>query len=105
MNREVREYLSTHPSDVNAQAEAQLDTGQSKTLIKNDLELHAMLERIDRFRKQVCHMRKVEKNRSNYKASAGGFLAEVDRMNFEVREYLSMHPSEMEKGERELIEA
>ena len=73
-------------------------------MIKNDLELRAMLERIESFRKQIAHMRKVEKNPSTYKASAGGFLAEIDRMNLEVREYLSLHPSEMDE-EHELIEA
>jgi hypothetical protein len=73
-------------------------------VIKNDLELEAMLERINRFRRQVAHMRKVETNPLTYKLSAGGFLAEIDRMNLEVREYLSLHPSELE-SKSELIEA
>jgi hypothetical protein len=73
-------------------------------VIKNEVELGATLERIERFLKQVAYLRKVETNPLTYKLSAGGFLAEVDRMNREVREYLSLHPSEMEK-ERELIEA
>jgi hypothetical protein len=72
--------------------------------VKNDLELEAMLERIHRFQWQVTHMRKVENNPHTYKLSAGGFLAEIDRMNLEVREYLSLHPSEF-KDEAELIEA
>ncbi|MGB9181703.1 MAG: hypothetical protein WCB68_20905 [Pyrinomonadaceae bacterium] len=72
-------------------------------MIKNDLELQAMLERVQYFHRMVTHLRKTETNPVNYKASAGGFLAEIDRMNLEVREYLSLHPSEM-KSETELVE-
>lgn len=64
-------------------------------MIKNDLELQATLERIELFQQQVTHLRQVEANPTTYKLSAGGFLAEIDRMNREVREYLSLHPSEM----------
>ena len=39
-------------------------------------------------------MRRVEVNAA-YRLSAAGYLAEVDRMNLEVREYLSLHPSEL----------
>lgn len=63
-------------------------------MIKNDLELEGTLDRIKRFQQQVVHMRKVEKDPLTYKLSAGGFLAEIDRMNLEVREYLMFHPSE-----------
>ncbi|OLE54764.1 MAG: hypothetical protein AUG51_06560 [Acidobacteria bacterium 13_1_20CM_3_53_8] len=73
-------------------------------MIKNDLELQATLERIQHFYRIVGHLRKTETNPANYKASAGGFLAEIARMNLEVREYLSLHPSEFEK-EEELVEA
>jgi len=38
----------------------------------------------------------VETNPNNFKLSAGGYLAELDRMNLEVREYLWSHPSEVE---------
>ena len=31
----------------------------------------------------------------NYELSAGGFLAEIDRMKLEVSAYLSIHPSEL----------
>jgi hypothetical protein len=54
-----------------------------------------MLERIGRFQKQVAHLRKVEENPHNYHAAASGFLAEIDRMQLEVREYLSLHTMEM----------
>jgi len=68
-------------------------------VIKNDLELEAMLERIKKFQQQVIHLRRVEKDPLTYKLSAGGFLAEIDRMNLEVREYLSLHPSEAQEEE------
>jgi hypothetical protein len=64
-------------------------------MIANEIELDTALERIGWFLRQVRHMRKVETNPANYHASAGGFLAEIDRMQLEVREYLSLHPSEM----------
>jgi hypothetical protein len=66
-------------------------------VIKNELELDGTLERIKRFQQQVIHMRKVEKDPLTYKLSAGGFLAEIDRMNLEVREYLMFHPSEVQE--------
>ena len=56
-----------------------------------------MLERIQYFHRIVIHMRKVEKDPLTYKLSAGGFLAEIDRMNLEVREYLMFHPSEVKE--------
>ena len=34
----------------------------------------------------------------NYRGSVSGFLAEIDRMQLEIREYLSMHPAELERG-------
>lgn len=64
-------------------------------MIKNDVELQATLERIERFRNQVAHLRRVEADPKTYRLSSGGFLAEIDRMNREVREYLSLHPSEI----------
>ncbi len=64
-------------------------------MIRNSQELEATLERIRHFQQQVEHLRQVETNPENYRLSAGGYLAEVDRMNLEVREYLSLHPSEL----------
>jgi hypothetical protein len=64
-------------------------------VIKNDLELQAMLERIELFQRQVTHLRRVEPDPTTYKLSAGGFLSEIGRMNREVREYLLLHPSEL----------
>jgi hypothetical protein len=36
----------------------------------------------------------VETNPANYHAAASGYLAEIDRMQLEVRDYLSLHPAE-----------
>lgn len=73
-------------------------------MIKNDTELKVTQDRINHFWKIVEAIRQTEKNSSNYKHSAGGFLAEIEKMNTEVHEYLSIHPSEFE-NEREKIAA
>ena len=64
-------------------------------MIINDQELTATLERIRHLQNQVAHLRTVETNPGNYHLSASGFLAEIDRMQLEVREYLSLHPDEL----------
>ena len=64
-------------------------------MIQNNQELEATLNRIEHFQKIVEKIREVETNPRNYELSAGGFLAEIERMNLEVREYLSTHPSEL----------
>jgi hypothetical protein len=64
-------------------------------MIANDQELEATLERIGRFQTQLRHLRKVEANPANYRLSASGFLAEIDRMQLDVREYLATHPAEL----------
>ena len=63
-------------------------------MIANDEELEVTLERIAHFQHQVAHLRRAETNPVNFHASVSGFLAEIDRMQLEVREYLSMHPGE-----------
>ncbi len=73
-------------------------------MIKNELELQGALNRIERFRRQVLHLREVETNPISYELSAGGFLAEIAKMNLEVNEYLSLHPSRFE-AEQEKIAA
>jgi hypothetical protein len=65
-------------------------------MIANDQELKAALERIARLQAQVAHLRNTESNVANFHAAASGFLAEIDRMQLEVREYLSLHPAEAE---------
>lgn len=64
-------------------------------MIRNDQELKATFERLRLFQQQVEALRQAEPNPQNYRLSAGGFLAEIDRMNLQVREYLSLHPSEI----------
>ena len=68
-------------------------------MIANDQELNVTLNRIAKFQRQVSHLRTVESNPENYHGSVSGFLAEIDRMQLEVREYLSVHPAELAKSE------
>jgi hypothetical protein len=64
-------------------------------VINNDRGFRVTIERVVRFWQQVERLRQVETNPQNYRLSASGYLAEIDRMNLEIREYLSLHPSEM----------
>lgn len=64
-------------------------------MIKTDKEFQTTLERIAYFQKQVAHLRQMETNPTNYRRAVSGYLTEVDRMNLEVREYLSLLPSEI----------
>ena len=68
-------------------------------MISNDEELDATLNRIATFQRQVSQLRRVETDPDNYHASAGGFLSEIDRMQLDVREYLSLHPAELAKSD------
>ncbi len=61
-------------------------------MIANDQELKVTFARIDWFHSVVTQIREKESNPATYRASAGGFLAEIDRMQLEVREYLSVLP-------------
>ncbi len=67
-------------------------------MIANDQELKVTLERIARFQAQIAHLRSVETNPSNYRASVSSFLSEVDRMQLEVRDYLSLLPRELQSA-------
>jgi hypothetical protein len=64
-------------------------------MIANDQELRVTLERIAKFQAQIAHLRTTEKNATNFRASTFGYLSEVDRMQLEVREYLSLLPQEL----------
>lgn len=64
-------------------------------MIANDQELKVTMDRIAQFQAQVARLRSTETDPVNYRASASGFLAEIDRMQLEVREYLSLHPREL----------
>ena len=67
-------------------------------MIANDQELNVTLDRIAKFQRQVSHLRNVETNPENYHGSVSGYLAEIDRMQLDVREYLSLHPAELAKS-------
>jgi len=64
-------------------------------MIANDNELQVTLERIARMQKQVAELRRKETNPTNYRMAVSGYLAEIDRMQLEVREYLQFHPAEL----------
>lgn len=64
-------------------------------MILNDNELQVTLERIARMQKQVAELRRKETNPTNYRFAASGYLAEIDRMQLEVREYLQFHPADL----------
>jgi len=66
-------------------------------MINSEQELEATLDRIRHFQAQVRHLRKTETNPTNYRLSSSGFLAEIDRMQLEVREYLSLLPSQLKE--------
>jgi hypothetical protein len=63
-------------------------------MIENNTELQTTLERIAWFQQQVAHLRTTETNSANYRAAVSGFLAEIDRMQLDVREYFSFLPTE-----------
>jgi hypothetical protein len=67
-------------------------------MIQNNLELETTIDRIRYFQQQLEKLREVETNPRNYRLAGGGYLSEIDRMNLEIREYLSLHPSELQQA-------
>jgi len=67
-------------------------------MIQNDRELQVTLERIARMQQQVVELRRKETNPTNFRLSVSGYLAEIDKMNLEVREYLTSHPQEVSEA-------
>lgn len=63
-------------------------------MIRNDQELQSTFQRLARFQAQLVYLRSAEANPANYHAAASGFIAEIDRMQLAVREYLSTHPAD-----------
>jgi hypothetical protein len=59
----------------------------------NDQELEITQERVRQFERQVTQIRNTETDSENYLMSAAGFLAEIDRMNLEIRDYLWSVPA------------
>ena len=64
-------------------------------MISNDNELHSIQERIVLFERTLAEARRTY-SRSNYEAMAEGYLLEIDKMQGEVREYLTGMPSQTE---------
>jgi hypothetical protein len=64
-------------------------------MIANEREFEVTLDRVSKFQRQLALLRIAETNPANYRAAASGFLAEIDRMQLEVREFLSLHPAEL----------
>ncbi|MGD9636593.1 MAG: hypothetical protein AB7G28_07275 [Pirellulales bacterium] len=62
-------------------------------MITDDQDLETTLDRIRQFQAQLAHLRRMETNPANYRLASAGFIAEIDRMQLEVREYLSALPS------------
>lgn len=67
-------------------------------MIENDIELHSTLRRIENIQKQLLKIREEESSPENYRGSVSGFLAELDRMQSEVRDYRSLLPNEPSNG-------
>ena len=64
-------------------------------MTENDHALEVTQERVRQFEQQAAQIRKAEKAADNYRVFASGFLAEIDRMNLEIRDYLWSHPAEL----------
>ncbi|MBC7932044.1 MAG: hypothetical protein H7Z38_15915 [Rubrivivax sp.] len=62
-------------------------------MIQNDQELEGTQERIAFFCRLVANMRKVEPPES-FRLMASSYIAQIEKMNAEVIEYLSRHASE-----------
>ena len=63
-------------------------------MITTDQQFQTTLDRIAWFQQQAIQLRKTETNPVNFQAAVSGFLAEIDRMQLDVCEYLSFLPSE-----------
>lgn len=65
-------------------------------MIRNQNEFAVTRARVEYFQQQIEQIRKVERDPENYRSSTGAYLAEIDKLNREIREYLSVHPSEFD---------
>jgi hypothetical protein len=48
--------------------------------------------------RQVAQLRQTETNPVNHRAVVSGFLAEIDRLQLEVRDYFSFLPEKLQGG-------
>jgi len=67
-------------------------------MIKNDLELQGTRERIAFFYEILVQMRATTKP-EEYMFMANSYLAEIEKMNTEVLDYLKRHPSRITPAE------
>ena len=67
-------------------------------MIANDLELQAMRERLSFFYGILTQMR-VTTEPEEYMFMANSYLAEIEKMNAEILEYLKRHPSQIVPAE------
>ena len=67
-------------------------------MIRNDQELTVTQDRIRHLQNQLAFLRTAETNVLNYRLSSSGFIAEIDRMQLEVREYLSTPATTLKAG-------
>ena len=64
-------------------------------MIRNDSELHATQERILLFERILAEARQTY-SPSNYAAMAEGYLLEIDKLQADIRVYLSCVPDPIE---------
>ena len=67
-------------------------------MIQNDLELKCTQERIAWFEGLVAQFRVIVPP-ENFPAMAEGYLAEIEKMNTEILDYLKRHPSQIAPAE------
>jgi len=63
-------------------------------MIANDLELEGTQERIAFFYRILSQMRATAATPEEYRLYSNSYLAEIEKMNAEVLDYLKRHPSE-----------
>jgi hypothetical protein len=62
-------------------------------MIANEQELQVTFNRIRSLQEQTAALRRTELDPENYRASAGAFLAEIDRMQLEIGQFLAHRPA------------
>ncbi len=62
-------------------------------MIRNDQELKATQDRILYFERLVSQLR-VTTTASEFELMSGGYLAEIEKMNAEILQYLRHHPTQ-----------
>jgi hypothetical protein len=93
--RKYFDYRGILPEkDFDAFVERAARRHEGSAMIASDHELQVTMDRIVRFVQQAANLRKTERNLTNYRAAVSGFLAEIDRMQLEIREYLGVLPAQ-----------